>query len=91
MKVNLVKQLDPKVIDGRIYVDLDALLDVLFKSCELSAQKASEAQDIPLGVMVTGQTVLVQALDDALGAFQAEHGLEVTGTPQRPAEGHTEA
>jgi hypothetical protein len=89
--LNLTAQLDPKVEDGRVYVDLDALCEILFNHCTTASQLANDMGDPMLGLMVMGQTVLTQALDDVLGAVQAKHGLEVTGTPQRPADGRSEA
>ncbi|AVD99396.1 hypothetical protein SEA_BILLNYE_225 [Streptomyces phage BillNye] len=89
--LNLTAQLNPKVVDGKVYFDLDALCEVLFSHCTEMSQLANDLRDPMLGLMVMGQTVLAQALDDVLGAEQAKHGLEVTGTPQRPADGHTEA
>lgn len=89
--LNLTAQLNPKVIDGKVYFDLDALCEVLFQHCTRASQAANDLGDPLLGLMVMGQTVLAQALDDALGAVQAEHGLEVTGTPSKPADGRTEA
>jgi hypothetical protein len=87
--LNLTAQLNPKVIDGRVYVDLDALCEVLFQHCTTASQLANDSADPMLGLMVMGQTVLAQALDDALGAEQAKHGLEVTGTPSRASDGRT--
>ncbi len=89
--MNLTAQINPKVIDGKVYIDLDALCDVLFSHCTTTSQLANDLGDPMLGLMVMGQTVLTQALDDTLGAVQASNGLEVTGTPQRPADGRTEA
>lgn len=91
MELNLTAQLNPKVIDGRVYVDLDSLCDVLFAHCTTASTLANDMGDPMLGLMVMGQTVLTQALDDVLGAVQASNGLEVTGTPQKPADGRTEA
>jgi hypothetical protein len=88
--LNLTAQLNPKVIDDKVYIDLDALCEVLFTHCTSASQLANDMGDPMLGLMVMGQTVLAQALDDALGAVQASNGLEVTGSPQRPADGHTE-
>jgi hypothetical protein len=82
--LNLTAQLNPKVIDGRVYVDLDSLCETLFNHCTTASQLANDLGDPMLGLMVMGQTVLAQALDDALGAEQAQHGLEVTGTPSKP-------
>jgi len=85
--VRLSAQLNPKVIDGRVYVDLDALVATLFIACEASAEYAATTRDVALGLMTLGQTHAVQALDDVLGHLQAAHGLEVTGTPQGPQKG----
>ncbi len=80
--LNLTAQLNPKVIDGRVYIDLDSLCEVLFTHCTTASQLANDMGDPMLGLMVVGQTHLTQALDDVLGAEQAKHGLDVTGTPQ---------
>lgn len=82
--LNLTAQLNPTVIDGKVYIDLDSLCEVLFTHCTSASELANVTGDPLMGIMVMGQTVLAQALDDALGAVQAQHGLEVTGTPQKP-------
>lgn len=53
---NLTKQLNPKVIDGRIYVDFEALILALFTAAEVSSKMARDLHDPALGVMALGQT-----------------------------------
>jgi hypothetical protein len=68
--LNLTKQLNPRVIDGRIYVDFDALIDALFKSAETSSKMARDLHDPTLGLMAMGQTATAQVLENTLTEMQ---------------------
>ncbi|QIN94196.1 hypothetical protein PP459_gp037 [Streptomyces phage Wakanda] len=74
--VKLTKQLNPKVIDGRVYVDFDALIEALFKSAEASSQMARDLHDPALGLMAMGQTATAQVLESSLYEIQRENDIE---------------
>lgn len=64
-----------KVIDGRIYVDMEQLVELIFDISNQSAVAATEMRDPALGVMTLGVAELGKALDGALEAKQGAAGL----------------
>lgn len=85
MKVpNLTKQLNSKVIDDKIYIDLEGLLETMFSICTEANIVATKTLDPSLGVMTQGMVHMCRALEAVLAAKQDESGLPVTGQPLKP-------
>lgn len=70
---NLTKQLNPKVIDGRIYVDFEALIIALFTAAEAASKVARDLHDPALGVMALGQTQTAEVLKNTCEAIAQQN------------------
>lgn len=79
--LNLSKALKAEEVSGRIYVDLEQLLEMMYEASNNSSVAATEAKDPALGLMVMGMATLCNSLDAVLTAKKLEHGL--TDQPHR--------
>jgi len=61
--VSLNKQLEAIDVDGKVFVDLDGLLEVLYNSCTYGANMAKEQKDAPMMIMVAGMTTLCDVIE----------------------------
>lgn len=69
------KALETKVIDGKVYVDLEHLVQLIFDISNESSVAATQMRDPALGVMTLGVATLGQALDGALELQKELAGL----------------
>lgn len=69
------KALRTEVIDGRVYVDLEQLAQLIFDTSNESTVVATRTKDPALGIMALGIAQLGKALDGALTLQQESHGL----------------
>ncbi|QWT30082.1 hypothetical protein SEA_TUNATARTARE_220 [Streptomyces phage TunaTartare] len=69
------KVLETKVIDGKVFVDLEHLVQLIFDISNESSIAATQTRDPALGVMTVGVATLGQALDAALEARKEAAGL----------------
>lgn len=75
------KALETKVIDGRVYVDLDHLVQLIFDISNESSVAATQMRDPALGVMTLGVATVGQALEGALEARKEAAGLTAKTEP----------
>lgn len=84
MKVpNLTKQMKAENVNGKVYIDLELLLETMFEACNTGNQVATDSKDPVLGIMVTGMITLCKNLEEVLAAHQRAMGIPVTGTYPR--------
>ncbi|WNN94779.1 hypothetical protein SEA_PHREDRICK_225 [Streptomyces phage Phredrick] len=71
----LPKALRTKVVDGRVYFDLEQLLEIMYDVCNKTSVLATQLMDPALGTMTLGVANMCKALDDVLTVHKAAHGL----------------
>ncbi|AZU97265.1 hypothetical protein SEA_EMMA1919_223 [Streptomyces phage Emma1919] len=71
----LPKALRTKVVDGRVYFDLEQLLEIMYDVCNKTSVLATELRDPALATMTLGVANMCKALDDVLTVQKAAHGL----------------
>lgn len=71
--LNLTRQLNPKVIDGRVYIDFEALILALFTAAESSGKIARDLHDPALGIMALGQTQTAEVLRNTLASITQQN------------------
>ncbi|UUG69513.1 hypothetical protein SEA_SHAM_212 [Streptomyces phage Sham] len=82
------KVLETKVIDGKVFVDLEHLVQLIFDIANESSIAATQTRDPALGVMTVGVATLGQALDGALEARKDAAGLTDRYKPCSRSENH---
>lgn len=65
---NLSQAMRVAEINGKVYFDLEQLLEMMYEVVNISHITATEAKDPALGIMTTGMQTLCQALDAVLTA-----------------------
>lgn len=61
--LNLNNQLGAVEIDDKVFIDLDALLEVLYNSCKHSADLATERKDPTMLIMIAGMTTMCDVVE----------------------------
>jgi len=85
------KALETKVIEERVFVDLEHLVQLLFDISNETSIAATKNRDPALGAMTLGVTTIGQALDGALTAHKEANGLTEQPKPcgvSRPHPSH---
>lgn len=75
------KALRTEVINGRVYVDLEQLTQMLFDVTNETTKEATKVRDPALGIMALGLSHFGKALDGTLTLQEEAHGLR--DQPQR--------
>jgi hypothetical protein len=70
----LPKALRTNVVDGRVYFDLEQLLEIMYDVCNKTAVLATELRDPALATMTLGVANMCKALDDVLTVHKAAQG-----------------
>lgn len=83
------KALRTEVIDGKVYVDLEQLTQLIFDISNETTLVATETGDAALGVMSLGVTHIGSALDGALALHQKAAGLTDQPKPCSLTAPHT--
>lgn len=83
------KALETKVIDGRVYVDLEQLTQLIFDIANQSAIAAAQMRDPALGVMTLGVSHIGKALDGALELKREAAGLSDDHKPCGRSRAHS--
>jgi len=73
--LNLNEQLNYQVIDGRVYVDFEQLLTLMYDVVVQGHLMATRMADPALGVMVMGQEATGKALEAVLTELKRRAGL----------------
>ncbi|QNN99289.1 hypothetical protein SEA_FAUST_217 [Streptomyces phage Faust] len=82
------KALETKVIDGKVYVDLEKLTQLIFDISNETSVAATQLRDPALGIMTIGVSAIGQALDAALEARRESAGLTDQYQPCSRVESH---
>lgn len=69
------KALGTRVIDGKVFVDLERLVELVFDISNATSQVATRNHDASLGVMTLGVAHVGKALEAALEAQKDAAGL----------------
>lgn len=77
-------------VDGRVYFDLEQLLEMMYEVVNNSSIVATEAKDPALGIMTAGMQTLCQALDAVLTAQKVALGLDDPVARCRLSKSHAE-
>ena len=64
--------LDVREIDGKLFFDLEQLLDLMYRAANESSVASTKMRDPALGIMTIGMVGLCKALDDVLAAHQEQ-------------------
>jgi len=75
-----------EVIDGKVYVDLDQLAQLIFDVSNESTVAATQMRDPALGIMALGVMTVGQALDGVLELQKEAHGLGAHRKPDRRSQ-----
>ena len=73
--MSLSKALRTEIVDGRVYFDLEQLLEIMYDVCNKTSVLATKMLDPALGTMTLGVAQMCKALDDVLTVHKAAHGL----------------
>jgi len=73
--MGLSKALRTKEVDGRVYFDLEQLLEIMYTVCNETSVLATKMHDPALGTMTLGVAQMCKALDDVLTVHKAAYGL----------------
>ncbi|XAO35389.1 hypothetical protein SEA_FRANCOB_225 [Streptomyces phage Francob] len=73
--MSLSKALRTEVVDGRVYFDLEQLLEIMYDVCNKTSVLATKMLDPALGTMTLGVAQMCKALDDVLTVQKAAYGL----------------
>lgn len=63
------------IVDGRVYFDLEQMLDIMFDAANASSHVATVARDPALGVMTMGMVNMCRALEAVLTHHKEAGGL----------------
>lgn len=88
--LNVSKTLGTKVVDGRVYFDLEQLLSIMYDSCNEMAVLATETRDPVLGTMNLGVANMCKALDAVLSLKKEAYGIWDDPRPCGSSKPHTE-
>jgi hypothetical protein len=84
------KALKTEVIDGKVYVDLDQLVQLIFEVTNESTIVATQLRDPALGVMAAGVGAIGQALEGVLQLKKQAHGVYPRSQPCSVSKPHPE-
>jgi hypothetical protein len=82
------KALETKVIDGKVYVDLEHLVQLIFDISNESSVVATQLRDPALGIMTLGVSSIGKALDGALALQKESAGLGPQHEPCSRSDDH---
>lgn len=88
--LNVSKALGTKLVDGRVYFDLEQLLAIMYDSVNAMAELATKTQDPVLGTMNLGVANMCKALDSALTLKKESYGIWGDPRPCGSSQPHTE-
>jgi hypothetical protein len=83
------KALRTRVIDGRVFVDLEQLVELIFDVSTQTSLVATNTSDPALGIMTLGVSHLGQALEGTLTLQKQAHGLGVQPTDSSGSQSDT--
>lgn len=84
------KALRTKVIDGRVFVDLEQLVELIFDVSTQTSLVATNTNDPALGIMTLGVSHIGQGLEGALTLQKKAYGLDGHRPDSRAVDGSTE-
>lgn len=79
--MGLSKALRTKEIDGRVYFDLEQVLEIMYTVCNETSVLATKMHDPVLGTMTLGVANMCKSLDDVLTVHKAAYGLKGPRVP----------
>ncbi|WMI33825.1 hypothetical protein SEA_PATELGO_223 [Streptomyces phage Patelgo] len=88
--LNVSKVLGTKLVDGRVYFDLEQLLSIMYDSVNSMAELATKIHDPVLGTMNLGVANMCKALDSVLTLQKEAHGVWDQPKPCGGTQPHTE-
>ena len=63
------------VIDGKVFVDIESLLEVMYDGCIAAAETSNKLEDPVMKLMLAGMTGMCDAIDKVYQAIKKNHGL----------------
>lgn len=91
MKVPLFSEaLKTEVINGRVFIDLEQLVELIYNVSNETTIAATEVRDPALGVMAMGVGHIGKALDGSLELHKEAHGLQAPAKICGRSEPHPE-
>lgn len=88
--LNVSKTLGTKLVDGRVYFDLEQLLGIMYDSVNSMAELSTKTRDPVLATMNLGVANMCKALDSVLTLQKEAHGVWDEPRPCGATEPHTE-
>lgn len=85
---NLSQALRTTVVDGRIYFDLEQMLDIMFKTANEASIMSTEMKDPALGIATLGMVNMCNALDAVLTVQKNAYGLQDRNRPCNVSKVH---